>query len=182
MSEETRVALIDATDKLDAESNNIVNDLVETKDPQQIQDLTALFNITNTKKNALRIMRLGELWDASSSELLKRVAEHPDMHSNDDLVKYLSIAESGMDRAAKTLGNVDVTPMIQINQQNNTVNINNDNELSRDDRLKVMDVVSNILKKVKTDQLFDTTTDLTKDSIVLNNEENKTGDSDASTR
>lgn len=179
MSEETRVALSDATTKLDNESNDIVNELVETKDPQQIQDLTALFNITNTKKNALRIMRLGELWDASSSELLKRVAEHPDMHSNEDLVKYLSIAESGMDRAAKTLGNVDVTPIIQINQQNNTVNINNDNELSRDDRLKVMDVVNNILKKVKTEELFDKTNDITDDSTVLNSD-NELGDNNAS--
>lgn len=178
MSEETRVALSDATTKLDNESNDIVNELVETKDPQQIQDLTALFNITNTKKNALRIMRLGELWDASSSELLKRVAEHPDMHSNEDLVKYLSIAESGMDRAAKTLGNVDVTPIIQINQQNNTVNINNDNELSRDDRLKVMDVVNSILKKVKTEELFDEDNDITDNSTVLNNN-NELGDDDA---
>ena len=172
MSEETRVTLIGATEELNNESSKIVNELVETKDPQQIQDLTALFNITNTKKNALRIMRLGELWDASSSELLKRVAEHPDMHSNDDLVKYLSIAESGMDRAAKTLGNVDVTPIIQINQQNNTVNINNDNELSRDDRLKVMDVVNNILKKVKTEELFDERNNITEDSTVLNNDTN----------
>ncbi len=179
MSEETRVALSDATTKLDNESNDIVNELVETKDPQQIQDLTALFNITNTKKNALRIMRLGELWDASSSELLKRVSEHPDMHSNEDLVKYLSIAESGMDRAAKTLGNVDVTPIIQINQQNNTVNINNDNELSRDDRLKVMDVVNSILKKVKTEELFDKDNDITDNSTVLNNN-NELGDDDAS--
>ena len=179
MSEETRVALSDATTKLDNESNDIVNQLVETKDPQQIQDLTALFNITNTKKNALRIMRLGELWDASSSELLKRVAEHPDMHSNEDLVKYLSIAESGMDRAAKTLGNVDVTPIIQINQQNNTVNINNENELSRDDRLKVMDVVNSILKKVKAEELFDKTNDITDDSTVLNNN-NELGEDDVS--
>lgn len=179
MSEETRVALSDATTKLDNESNDIVNELVETKDPQQIQDLTALFNITNTKKNALRIMRLGELWDASSSELLKRVVEHPDMHSNEDLVKYLSIAESGMDRAAKTLGNVDVTPIIQINQQNNTVNINNENELSRDDRLKVMDVVNSILKKVKAEELFDKTNDITDDSTVLNNN-NELGEDDVS--
>lgn len=170
MSEETRVAISDATIQLDNQSKDIVSDLVSTQDPQQIQDLTALFNITNTKKNALRIMRLGELWDASSSELLKRVVENPDLHTNDDLVKYLSIAESGMERASKTLGNVDVAPIIQINQQNNTVNINDNNELSRDDRLRVIEVVNNILKKAKSEQLSDVTNELPDNSTVLNNE------------
>ena len=141
--------LIKATETLDESSQSIVNDLVASDDPQKIQDLTALFNINNTKKNAIRIMKLGELWDCASTELLRRVSENPDLHCNDDLVKYLTLAESGMDRASKTLGNVDVSPIIQINQQNNTVNIGKPDEISRDDRLKVMEVVKNILQNVQ---------------------------------
>ena len=170
MSEDKKDIVVTATDKLDNDASEIIEKLVETKDPQEIQDLTALFNITNTKKNAIRIMRLGELWDTASSELLKRVAEHPDMHCNDDLVKYLSLAESGMDKAAKTLGNVDVTPIIQINQQTNTVNINSNGDLDRDDKLKVMNVVRAILKKAN---IEGTTTPV--DAVVVDSSQHDEG-------
>lgn len=160
MSDEDKIISLDeATKTIDDESKEIVTELVQTDDPHKIQDLTALFNMANTKRNAIRIMRLGELWDAASSELLRRVSENPDAHANDDLVKYLSLAEGGMDRAAKTLGNVDVTPIIQINQQNNTLQFSDTEGLSRADRMKVLDVVNSILQQTKSNniEVFDDT-------------------------
>ena len=64
-----------------------------------------------------------------------------------------------MDRAAKTLGNVDVTPIIQINQQNNTLQFSDTEGLSRADRMKVLDVVNSILQQTKSNniEVFDDT-------------------------
>lgn len=115
-------------------------------------------------------MRLGELWDSASSELLRRVTENPDAHANDDLVKYLTVAESGMEKASKTLGNVDVTPIIQINQQNNTLHIGKSDELSRADRMKVLDVVNSILKQTKSNIVEVTDVEVTSEGDIDGNQ------------
>lgn len=140
---------VDTADQtLNDASSKLVADLVDTDDPKKIQDITALFNMANTKKNAVRVLKMGQLWDHAAKELLKRVKDHPENASNDDLIKLLTIAEGGMDKASKVLGNVDVTPIIQINQQNNTLNISPESQLTKEERDQILAYVRNTLASV----------------------------------
>ncbi len=127
--------------KLDLESNNITQQIVNETDPAKIDDLTRLFMLNKKKKNLVRMNKLSNLLDVIDDEVILRFSEEPDTFNNDQLVKYMTATQ-------QILGNIsqeiEKTPLIQINNQKNEIHINEEG-LSRESRMKVLDVISKIL-------------------------------------
>ncbi len=127
--------------KLDLESNNITQQIINETDPSKIDDLTQLFMLNKKKKNLVRMNKLSNLLDVIDDEVILRFSEEPDTFNNDQLVKYMTATQ-------QILGNIsqeiEKTPLIQINNQKNEIHINEEG-LSRESRMKVLDVISKIL-------------------------------------
>ena len=96
-------------------------------------------------------------------------------------MEYLTVTQSAIDRAQKSLDLVDDTPAIQL-QQNNQVNINLGDSLDRESKERVTDAVKAILARIKStpielaeDEVIDATPVNTEDS---NTNETEDVDSD----
>lgn len=143
--EEKRLS-IDTTN-IDSKNKNIAQKILDAEDLDELKDLTALFNVNNQKRNALRILKMNNLLDDVTDNIIQRFEKNPHNFSNDDLLKYLQVTENAIDRATKNLNMVEETPAIQM-MQNNQVNININDGLDRESRLRVTDTVKQILNKL----------------------------------
>lgn len=113
-------------------------------DPNDLKDLTQLFNFNQAKKNLLRLQKLSILNDDVVSKMERRLSERPDDFSNKDLLDYLQVINNVLDKQSKSQDDVLDKPMITY-QQNNQVNVNIANDLTRESRDKITDLISEIL-------------------------------------
>lgn len=113
-------------------------------DPNDLKDLTQLFNFNQAKKNLLRLQKLSVLNDDVVSKIERRLLERPDDFSNKDLLDYLQVINNVLDKQSKSQDDVLDKPMITY-QQNNQVNVNIANDLTRESRDKITDLISEIL-------------------------------------
>lgn len=143
-----------STQSLDNKNNDIAQQILDAETVEQTQDLTALFNLNAQKRNVLRVLKMNNLLDKVTDQMIERFERNPNLYTNDDLLKYMQAAESAIDRASKNLNLVEDTPSIQLLQQNN-VNISIDNGLSRDSRQRVIETVQALLNKSKASDIVD---------------------------
>lgn len=132
---------------LDNRTQQIAQQILDTDDVDKVRDLTALFNLNSQKRNVLRVMKMNKLLDNVTDKVIDRFEKTPDNFSNDDLIKYMQVTENAIEKANKNLNLVEETPAIQLNQ-NNQVNINIGENLTRDSRARINDAVQSILKKL----------------------------------
>lgn len=125
---------------LDNQTKQIAQEILDEQDIERVKDLTNLFNLNAQKRNVMRVIKMNELLDKVTDQVVERFEKRPDNFSNEDLIKYMQVTENAIDRANKNLNLVEETPAIQYLQQNN-VNITIDNGLDRDARERVMDAV-----------------------------------------
>lgn len=140
MKEELQASVV----PLDMKTQLIAQQILEEDDLDKIKDLTTLFNVSNQKRNVMRIMKMNELLDTVTDKVMDRFEKNPHNFTNDELLRYMQATENSIERANKNLNMVEDTPAIQLTQ-NNQVNINVENNLDRESREKVLDVVKAIL-------------------------------------
>lgn len=134
---------------LDTQTAEIANDILKETDVDKVKDLTNLFNLNQRKKNVVRLMKFNSLLDSISDHMLDRFEKRAGEFSNSDLLDYMQVVQSAIDRTQKSLDLIADTPAIQVNTQNN-VNINlNDDGLSRESKKRVADAVAALLDKIK---------------------------------
>ena len=133
--------------KVDQETNEIAQKILNEDNIDNLKNLTALFNLNQAKKNVIRVLKLSGLHDSVTNNIIERFEKHPGEFSNDELIKYLSVIESSIEKAQKSLGMVETAPTIQFNQQNNVNIVVGDDgvELDRESRQRVMDAINQIL-------------------------------------
>ena len=149
--EETTGALIAIDTKgLNEESLEILNQIIVAEDAEKTKDLTYLFNINQNKKTMVRIDSLSNLQDKLVDLLSKRVTERPDEMSNQEVMQALKIVQDIIERGTKQVIGQTEQPLIQINQQTNSVNVGDDAAgLNRDSRDRVKRAIMSILDNVK---------------------------------
>ena len=135
---------------LEKDTQALVNDILNEKDPKKVKDLTYLFNIAQTKKSVLRAVNLNNLLDRVNDQMEERLTKRADQFSNKDLLDYMDKMTGALEKAQKQVQDVDPTPAIQINQQN--INLG-EAGLSRESRQNVMDAVASILKRLNEEPL-----------------------------
>ena len=169
--EETTNALVTIdTSSLNTESLEILNQIIAAEDANKTKDLTYLFNVNQNKKTMVRIDSLNNLQDRLVGLLAKRVTDRPDEMSNQEVMQALKIVQDIIERGTKQVIGQTEQPLIQINQQTNSVNVGDDTTgLNRDSRDKVKRAIMSILENVKD---ATTNTDVVEaEPIVINGDE-----------
>jgi hypothetical protein len=134
------------TTLLDKRTAEIAQQLIDEQDVDKVKDLTALFNMNAQKKSAVRVMKMNELLDRVTDKVIERFDKTPDNFSNDDLIKYMQVTETAIEKASKNLNQVSETPPITLTQ-NNQVNINVVDALGVDSRKRVTEAVQEFLRQ-----------------------------------
>ena len=149
--EKTTAALVAVdTSDLNAESLNILNQIIAAEDIDKTKDLTYLFNINQNKKTMVRIDSLSNLQDKLVGLLSNRVTERPDEMSNQEVMQALKVVQDIIERGTKQITGQNEQPLIQINQQTNSVNVGDEAAgLNRDSRDKVRRAIMSTLDNVK---------------------------------
>ena len=149
--EKTTAALVAVdTSNLNAESLDILNQIIAAEDIDKTKDLTYLFNINQNKKTMVRIDSLSNLQDRLVGLLSSRVTERPDEMSNQEVMQALKVVQDIIERGTKQVTGQNEQPLIQINQQTNSVNVGDEAAgLNRDSRDKVKRAIMSILDNVK---------------------------------
>ena len=170
--EKTNTALVAVdTSDLNAESLNILNQIIAAEDIDKTKDLTYLFNINQNKKTMVRIDSLSNLQDKLVGLLSNRVTERPDEMSNQEVMQALKVVQDIIERGTKQITGQNEQPLIQINQQTNSVNVGDDAAgLNRDSRDKVRRAIMSILDNVKGTTNTDTEI-IEADATVVNGDE-----------
>lgn len=146
----TKVELaLTISNKLNEESKLIITELVKESNPSKINDLSELFNINQNKKTIARIDKMSNLLDLLADQLTNRVLNRPDEMSNTEMLQTIKTASDVIEKGNKQVFSAEAAPLIQINQQDNSVNIDRLKEgLPRDSRERVKNAVLSILQGV----------------------------------
>ena len=138
---------------LNEESKALINQIIAETDEQKIRDLTYLFNANQNKKTMARVNKLSDLLDTITDQALERFTARPDEISNKELFDGLKTVQDLIERGQKQVSGAGETPLIQINQQNNEVNVGNTtNTLNRDSRERVKAAVEGLLASLANKQ------------------------------
>ena len=149
MSEENTLSTVD----IDNQSKQLAQYILDESDVEKVKELTQLFNLNQAKKNVLRVMKLNGLLDTVSDKIIDRFDKFPDNFSNDDLIKYLQVTQTAIEKANKNLSLVDDTPVIQVNH-NNQLNVNISETLDRDSRERVLAFVKAALQQNTAEETY----------------------------
>ena len=151
-SETTETGLIPTgAIKLNEESKALIEQIISESDEQKVRDLTQLFNANQNKKTMARVNKLSDLLDAITDQALTRFTERPDEISNKELFDGLKTVQDLIERGQKQVSGVGETPLIQVNQQTNEVNIGGaPSNLNRDSRERVKAAVLSLLNGINT--------------------------------
>ena len=106
-----------------------------------------IFNLNQSKKNVVRVLKLSKLLDCIYDQMIARVESRPGEFSNEDLMKYVTTIQSAIEKANKSLDLVQEAPAIGIGTQ---INIVNQGEVfDRESREKILRAVESISKRAK---------------------------------
>jgi hypothetical protein len=135
---------------LNEESKAIIEQIIAEKDEQKVRDLTQLFNTNQNKKTIARVDKLSDLLDTITDQALTRFTNRPDEISNKELFDGLKVVQDLIERGQKQVSGAGETPLIQVNQQTNEVNIGSAaaSNLNRDSRERVKSAVIDILNSI----------------------------------
>lgn len=166
----TALTVVNADD-LNRESLALINQIIAESDIEKTKDLTHLFNINQNKKTMIRIDKLSGLQDNLVDQFARRIAERPDEISNKELMDGIRIVQDIIERGQKQVEGVNQTPLIQFNQQNNSVNIGeNGQQLNKEsrDRVKnaVLSLLSGLTKPASSDVIVESSLDVTETEEV----------------
>ena len=141
----TALTIVNADD-LNQESLALINQIIAESDIEKTKDLTHLFNINQNKKTMIRIDKLRGLQDHLVDQFARRIAERPDEISNKELMDGIRIVQDIIERGQKQVEGVAQTPLIQFNQQNNSVNLGDSStQLNKESRDRVKNAVLSLL-------------------------------------
>lgn len=149
---ETSLATI-SPQRLSEESKVLLNQIITETDEHKARELTQLFNANQNKKTMIRVNKLSDLLDTITDQALARFTARPDEISNKELFDGLKVVQDLIERGQKQVSGAGETPLIQINQQTNEVNVGGTaSTLNRDSRERVKAAVMGLLDSITTKQ------------------------------
>ena len=158
--------LTKTTADLKTDTENVVSQLVQSSEADEIKRLTQLFNVNQMKKDAIRTVKLNDMLDKLDTKILDRIENSADDMSNRDLIDYVNTVQQSISKSAQNVANINQTPLIQFNQQNNVVNVGQ-GQFTRESRGKIIDIVQQLLQG--TDDLSNHTEE---NAVYYNEEDN----------
>ena len=117
------------------------NKLKNSMNQEELSEIINIFNVNLQKKEIIRADIFSDLQNKIVDQISKRIDSNSDTFSNKDLLDYLNSIQNILNNQ-KNMSNVN-TPTIAI-QQN--IMVGNQDELTKESRDKIKDVIQNILK------------------------------------
>ena len=152
VTSESSLAMI-SPQSLSEESKALLNQIITETDEHKAKELTQLFNANQNKKTLVRVNKLSDLLDTITDQALARFTARPDEISNKELFDGLKVVQDLIERGQKQVSGAGETPLIQINQQTNEVNVGGTaSTLNRDSRERVKAAVLGLLDSITTKQ------------------------------
>lgn len=147
MEEKTQITLATPVEELTEE-------ILKASDMSSLNDIVDIFNVNLKKKDIIRAQKLSEVQDKVVQQMYDRMDQRADEFSNADLIQMHKAVQDTINKTDSTLDNIKA-PTIQINQQ-----INVAPEFNRDSRMKILDVVNQILNTTDKDSEEEVITDV----------------------
>lgn len=142
---ETDLIPLRNVEKLAEEEKSLVNQIIEASSRADLDKQFELFNINQSKKSALRIIKLNNLLSKVEDQAISRFERRPDQISNKELLDYLNVVSNQIEKAQANVDNISLKQPITVSATKNEVNINVAPELNKESREKVIDIVSALL-------------------------------------
>lgn len=144
------LAEIAKPDNLNKSQEDILKALVEASNKDELKKQIELFDINQSKKNALRIAKLEQLQAKVENQMIDRFDKRPDQMSNKELLDYLTVISAQIDKSQKTVDAIETKELMQQVAANsggttNEVNINLGTTLSKDSKDNVVGAIKDIL-------------------------------------
>ena len=149
MSEETK-ALVD-TSSIDTEITGLASQVLAESDPEKAKQLIALFNWNISKKNTARILKMNDLYDEVTDQMVLRFKTKADQFSNSDLLDYMKAVQGAIDTSTKNLSQVEEPPTI-VHQTNTQINVNVVDTFDRDSKDRILAAIQATLKSAQQPQ------------------------------
>ena len=122
--------------------------ILNETDIEQLDKIKNIFDLNIKKKEILRLSRLNDLQDLTVEEMSKRLQNRSGEFSNQDLIGYFKTIQDTINRSDTSLDSVD-TASIKVIQNQLNINVNDENQLSRESKTKVIDAIRSILNKTE---------------------------------
>lgn len=91
-------------------------------------------------------MTYDNLLDHITEQMTERITQRGDQFSNKDLLDYANSVTTSLEKAQKQITGIDDIPVIQVNQQNNTLIMDS---LDSESQRRVENAIKSILEKIK---------------------------------
>ncbi len=140
-------SLVD-TSGLDIETTQLANQILQEKDPDKTKDLVALFNYNISKKNVSRLLKLNNLYDSVSDQMVLRFQTRADQFSNADLLDYMKVIQGAIDTSSKNLSQTEEPPTIV--QNNTQINVNIVDQFDRESKERILNAIQATLQSAQT--------------------------------
>ena len=151
------VTIESMTEQTLATEQQVVKDIVAAPNKEELEKQFQLFNMNQVKKNALRIIKLNDLLTKVEDQALERFEKRPDQVSNKELLDYMNAVSNQIEKAQNFSKETLSTEVggIKIKQEKTEVNINVAPVLNRNEKDRVVDVISILLNQMKKPQSRD---------------------------
>ncbi len=149
MNEETK-AIVD-TSSIDTEITGLASQVLTESDPEKAKQLIALFNWNISKKNTARILKMNDLYDEVTDQMVLRFKTKADQFSNSDLLDYMKAVQGAIDTSSKNLSQVEEPPTI-VHQNNTQINVNVVDTMDRESRDRILSAIQATLKAAQQPQ------------------------------
>ena len=119
MSEQNKLS----TQSLDSKNENIAQQIIDASTVEETRDLTALFNLNTQKRNVLRVLKMNNLLDKVTDQMIERFEKNVMidvsivLKMNDNIVE---ISKKVQDKIKNTVENMTGLEVVNVN-----VNISN---------------------------------------------------------
>ena len=145
------VTIESMTEQTLATEQQVVKDIVAAPNKEELEKQFQLFNMNQVKKNALRIIKLNDLLTKVEDQALERFEKRPDQVSNKELLDYMNAVSNQIEKAQNFSKETLSTEVggIKIKQEKTEVNINVAPVLNRNEKDRVVDVISVLLNQMK---------------------------------
>lgn len=133
-----------------SEAESIISDnIVKAASREELEKQFELFNLNESKKNALRVIKLNSLLTRVEDQAIKRFEKRPDQISNRELLEYMQVVSNQIDKSKAGISDLlKDKPLINLTNTKNELNVNIGPQLTRESREKVVDAITGLLKQL----------------------------------
>lgn len=143
------------------DEKKIMEGIMKAQDKQELQKQFDLFNLSLSKKNAARVVKVDGISDKALEEIERRISKRPSNISTKELLEMVQVLSSHAERSKKMVDQLDEKDMIRpatgtvLPTPGYTINIGTN--IDRDGKDNVVNAIKEILEITKNSSSNNTT-------------------------